>query len=106
MPNVIRVDAQGQIEHGSVHIWDLATARSRRADAIRGRGRATRIGDLLVGDPQSFEEYPPAAFQRTQPATVGRVPLRENFIQGGLIRAASMLQKFQPGDRVMIVIVP
>lgn len=53
----------------------------------------------------SWEEYPFAATSAARAGfLVDRVPLRENRIQGGCIRAASMVQAIQPGDPVTCVI--
>jgi len=101
MPMIADVDRRGVAEYGAALRWDPAGGPVRRQAALRGRGAAgpVRVGGASVRG--SWEEYP---FASTSAARTGflvdRVPLRENWIQGGFIRAASMVQGFHPGDAV------
>lgn len=62
------------------------------------------VGTTMVRG--SWEEYPFAATSAARAGfVVDRVPLRENWIQGGFIRAAGMVQGFHPGDSVGCYIV-
>ncbi len=107
MPMIARVDTIGMAEYGDLLQWDPLNAASRRRAAIASRGRAGQTPDAsgaLV--PGSWEEYPFAATRglARQGSHVDRVPLFENWIQGGFIRAADMAQGFVAGDRILCVI--
>jgi hypothetical protein len=101
MPMIAEVDRRGMAQFGASLRWDPANGPSRRQAALRGRAPAgeVRVGTSLVRG--SWEEYP---FASTSAARAGflvdRVPLRENWIQGGFIRAASIVQSFRDGDAV------
>ncbi|MBR0666304.1 hypothetical protein GXW71_18225 [Roseomonas hellenica] len=108
MPMIAQVDAVGMEIYGDILQWDPDGAGSRRSSAMRGRSGA---GDIKLLDGTSvrgsWEEYPFAVTQvpgRTG-AHVDRVPLRENWIQGGFIRAAAMAQGFQRGMTIRCFIV-
>lgn len=108
MPMIAQVDAAGMDTFGSVLEWDPDGAGSRRGAAMRGRSAAGAIqlpdGTSVRG---SWEEYPFAVTRvpGMEGAYVDRVPLRENWIQGGFIRAASMAQNFERGMTVHCFIV-
>jgi hypothetical protein len=101
MPMIAEVDGRGLAQFGASLRWDPANGPSRRQAALRGREPAGQIcvGTSLVRG--SWEEYP---FASTSAARAGflvdRVPLRENWIQGGFIGAASIVQAFREGDAV------
>jgi hypothetical protein len=108
MPMVAQVDAAGMEIYGNILQWDPAGAGARRGAAMRGRSSAAKVlmadGSYVRG---SWEEYPFAVTQAPgmAGAHVGLVPLRENWIQGGFIRAAAIVQGFAPGDTVRCFIV-
>jgi hypothetical protein len=100
MPNIARVDAEGQKKYGSILTWAPEAAKSNRS-AIRPDVSTLR------GPGFSIEEYPYASTREGGDRSrvhLGTVPSVENWIQGGFIRAASMLQNFEPGDRIEVVI--
>lgn len=102
MPIIATVDTVGMQQFGNTLTWDPANGPSRRATAISGRGPAGPFaytnGNTVRG---SWEEYPFAVTQGPTPGThVDRAPLRENWIQGGFIRAAAIVQAFRPGETV------
>ena len=105
MPMIAVVDLQGIALHGRVLTWDPAGAPARRRAAISGRGPAGPItladGTTVRG---SWEEYPFAVTRGPRPirAHTDRVPLIENWIQGGFITAANREQTFIPGDTVHV----
>ncbi|HEY4252158.1 MAG TPA: NucA/NucB deoxyribonuclease domain-containing protein [Roseomonas sp.] len=105
MPTVAAVDTIGIGMFGNALIWSPAGAPARRRAAISSKGRAAPFGNFLG----SWEEYPFAVtVSATAPggqAYVDRVPLSENWIQGGFIRAAAMVQGFVNGDKVDCYIV-
>jgi hypothetical protein len=101
MPLIADIDAEGIRRHGRILQWDPANARSRRRMATGRLGRVGLIPDMnrrLV--PGSWEEYPFAATVSVQgPGSyVDKAPLHENWIQGGFIRAASIVQNFSQND--------
>lgn len=103
MPMVAAVDAVGMGTYGNTLTWDPANKATRRYQAIGNLGRAGAIvytnGNTVRG---SWEEYPFASTLAPLPgAHVDRVPLRENWIQGGFIRAAAVVQRFRPSDTVL-----
>lgn len=103
MPTVGQVDMIGITQFGNSLTWDPAGAKWRRALAMRGRGTAGPLilpnGTSLRG---SWEEYPFAATYAPKPgAYVDRVPLREQWIQGGFITAAAIVQAFRVNDNVL-----
>ena len=101
MPMIAEVDRRGMAQFGASLRWDPANGPTRRQAALRGRPPAgqVRVGTSLVRG--SWEEYPFAATSAARTGfLVDRVPLRENWIQGGFIRAASMVQAFRGGDAV------
>lgn len=106
MPMIAAVDRRGMAEFGANLRWDPANGQTRRQAALRGRPPA---GQVMVGTTMvrgSWEEYPFAATSAARAGfVVDRVPLRENWIQGGFIRAAGMVQGFHPGDSVGCYIV-
>jgi len=112
MPTVAAVDADGMMVHGDTLTWDPAGSRGRRQAATGGLGRAgiipwraTGAGPSVFNTIGSWEEYPYASTaQGGAGSHVGAVPLMENWIQGGFIRAASMVQGFRPGDTIKVVI--
>lgn len=102
MPMIAMVDTVGMERYGNVLKWDPANKAIRRQRATAGRPPAGPIvytnGNTVRG---SWEEYPFASTLAPTPgAHVDRAPLRENWIQGGFIRAASMVQGFQHGETV------
>lgn len=102
MPMVAAVDAVGMATYGNVLQWDPANKAARRYKATRGLPPAGPIayqdGSTLRG---SWEEYPFASTWSSIPgAHIDRVPLRENWIQGGFIRAAASVQGFEAGETV------
>lgn len=106
MPTVAQLDAQGITQFGNSLTWDPAGANERRYKAIGNRGSAGFIflasGARVRG---SWEEYPFAVtYAPTPGAVVDVVPLREQWIQGGFIRAADMVQAFRPSDNVLCYI--
>jgi hypothetical protein len=103
LPTVSQVDMIGITQFGNSLTWDPAGAKTRRAQAMRGRGTAGPIvvpnGGSLRG---SWEEYPFAVTYAPKPgAYVDRVPLREQWIQGGFITAAAIVQAFRVNDNVL-----
>ena len=106
MPIIASVDAYGMGIYGNTLTWDPANKTIRRRDALSGLKAAGNFvyvnGDTVRG---SWEEYPFASTRGPRPGShVDRVPLRENWIQGGFIRAASMVQFFKHGDSVLVFI--
>jgi hypothetical protein len=106
MPNIAQVDSIGIEMFGYSLTWDPAGAKARRAQALRGRGTA---GPIIVPGRSwlrgSWEEYPFASTYAPKPgAYVSRVPLREQWIQGGFITAAAIVQLFQVNDNVLCYI--
>ena len=105
MPTVATVDAIGIGMFGNALTWSPAGAPARRRAAISSKGRAAPFGVF----PGSWEEYPfavtTAATAPGGQAYVDRVPLSENWIQGGFIRAAAIVQSFMSGDKVDCYIV-
>ncbi len=102
MPMIAAVDTVGMEKYGRVLQWDPANKTARRLGATRGLPPAGPIqymdGTSVRG---SWEEYPFASTLSQIPGShVDRAPLRENWIQGGFIRAAAMLQGFKSGDTV------
>lgn len=103
MPVVAGVDLRGIERLGNILQWEPAGANARRRGATAGRGSAGVYhysdGTFVRG---SWEEYPFAVTTSliAGPAQVEQVPLRENWVQGGFIRAASLSQGFVPGDTV------
>ena len=103
MPAIALVDTYGVSRHGNVLRWDPVNATSRRQAVMRGRARAGTItgpsGQQVRG---SWEEYPFATTVGlgAPGVHVDRVPLQENWIQGGFINAARVTQNFVPGDVV------
>ncbi len=101
MPMIADVDRRGMAQFGASLRWDPANGPLRRQAALRGRAPAgqLRVGTSLVRG--SWEEYPFASTSAAREGfLVDRVPLRENWIQGGFIRAASIVQAFRDGDAV------
>src|SRR5258708_6478044 len=103
MPTVAQVDMIGITQFSNSLTWDPAGAKGRRTQAMRGRGTAGPLilpnGTSLRG---SWEEYPFAATYAAKPgAYVDRVPLREQWIQGGFITAAAIVQAFRVNDNVL-----
>ena len=108
MPNIARVDAAGIAELENALTWDPANARRRRRERTRGMGSANLAVRPGMPRPLSWEEYPFAAtYIPANPASaiVDAVPLYENWVQGGFIRAAAMIQDFEPGNTVYVFIV-
>jgi len=106
MPTVAAIDAVGMREYGNVLTWDPAGAAARRRQAIALLGSAGSVsmndGTRLRG---SWEEYPFAVTFAPRPGSyVARAPLRENWIQGGFIRAAAIVQDFQVNDTLLCFI--
>jgi hypothetical protein len=106
MPVIAAVDTVGIEHYGNILTWDPSGGPARRAAATNGRGSAGPFtytnGNVVRG---SWEEYPFAVTRGPRPgAHVDRVPLRENWIQGGFIRAAAMVQQFRPEDTVYVYI--
>ena len=104
MPAVASVDTQGIMKYTNRLIWDPANKASRRYAATNRLGRA---GNFVYQNGQSvrgsWEEYPFASTRKVSTVAgvhTGAVPLRENWIQGGFIRAAAMVQNFMPNDPV------
>ena len=106
MPVIAAVDTIGMEQYVNVVTWDPANGPSRRTAVTSGRGPAGPFtysnGNVVRG---SWEEYPFAATRGPiAGAYVDRAPLRENWIQGGFIRAAAMVQSFTPGDTIFVYI--
>ena len=104
MPRIAEVDSIGIEIHGEHLVWDPMGAAVRRRQATSGRqpARAFRTPD---GPRLSWEEYPFAATRGLAPGVyIDLAPLRENWIQGGFIRAAAMLQNFRPNDSVRAIV--
>lgn len=108
MPAVAAVDAQGINKYTNQLIWDPVNSSKRRYLATSSLGRA---GNYVYQNGQSvrgsWEEYPFAVTNKVIPLEgthTGVVPLRENWIQGGFIRAASIFQLFKPGDPISVFI--
>jgi hypothetical protein len=106
MPTVAQVDSLGITQFGNSLTWDPAGANQRRYQAVGKRGSAGIIflanGTRVRG---SWEEYPFAVTYAPIPgAVVDLVPLREQWIQGGFIRAADIVQAFKPSDNVLCYI--
>lgn len=103
MPMVAQVDALGIGRFGNQLIYDRAGRHTRRRAATAGKGPAglmtLRSGVVVPG---SWEEYPFAVtYAQGQPgAQIGRVPLTENWSQGGLIAAAKYYQSITDGETV------
>ena len=112
MPEVAKVDLKGAAIHGRDFTWLPTGARARRQAAIRGRGPAGpipaqpgpfTIAGMTLG---SWEEYPFACLaEGGAGAHVDKVPLWENWRQGGFIRAAAMIQGFTPNTPVGVYVV-
>ena len=106
MPMIAAVDLRGMAEFGASLRWNPTGKNARRQAAMRGRPPA---GPILVGSDLvrgSWEEYPFAStYAARAGAHVERVPLRENWVQGGFIRAASMVQRFQEHEAVTCFII-
>lgn len=106
MPVIAAIDTIGMEQFGNVLTWDPAGGSARRTLAMVGRGLAGAFtynnGNIVRG---SWEEYPFAVTRGPIPgAYVDRAPLRENWIQGGFIRAAAIVQQFKPGDTIFVYI--
>ncbi len=106
MPTVAAIDAVGIGQYGNILTWDPAGAAARRRQAITKLGAAGMVsmsdGTRLRG---SWEEYPFAVTLAPRPGSwVDRAPLRENWIQGGFIRAAAIVQDFHPNDILLCYI--
>lgn len=108
MPMIAQVDAAGMTRFGNQLTYDRAGRRARRRAATAGRGF---VGPMRIGSgvivPGSWEEYPFAVtYAPNRPgAHVGRVPLTENWSQGGLIAAAKFSQSIVDGDAVVAHVV-
>ncbi|MFT3831347.1 MAG: NucA/NucB deoxyribonuclease domain-containing protein [Opitutaceae bacterium] len=78
---------------------DPNTARANRARAIAGLGSA--------GFAMSWDEYPFAStVQGGIGASVRKVPLHENLVQGGVIGASYTIQGITPGEQFWVVVIP
>lgn len=103
MPMIAAVDTVGIQNHGNVLRWDPENKVTRRRQTTSGLPPAGPIaysnGNTVRG---SWEEYPFASTLGlgVPGVHVDRAPLRENWIQGGFIRAAAMVQRFSVGDTV------
>ena len=103
MPMIAQVDLIGMQRFGNQLVYDRAGRRVRRRAATAGRGF---VGPMNLGAgvivPGSWEEYPFAVtYAPGRPgAHVGRVPLSENWSQGGLIAAAKYYQFIRDGETV------
>ena len=112
MPEIARVDERGMAIHGQAFTWSPEGAAARRRAATSGRGPAGLIRanpsvppflPLTIG---SWEEYPFASLSEGGAgAHVDKVPISENWRQGGFIRAAAMIQRFTPSNPVSVHIV-
>jgi len=81
-----------------------AQARLNRAAALRGIPPA---GVSPSGVRYSLDEYPFASSaQGGAGASVAAVPLRENFIQGGIIAASYMLERINVNDNYLVIVIP
>nr|WP_259795264.1 NucA/NucB deoxyribonuclease domain-containing protein [Aliiroseovarius crassostreae] len=101
--------------HGNVLTWDPRGTLDGQNSAARRRaalsGQSYPVGSYVTLDnqlrPSSYEEYPFAAtLQGGAGAHVEKVPLWQQFVQGGLIRGACAVQNCQAGDTVHVYIVP
>ena len=94
MTFIARVDAAGIAQLGRALTWDPANARRPLRERTRGMGSANLQTLAGAQRPLSWEEYPFAATYipgHPTAAVVEAVPLYENWVQGGFIRAASMM---------------
>ena len=104
MPRIAEVDRIGIEMYGDHLVWDPMGAAPRRRQATAGRPPA-RTFTTPNGPRLSWEEYPFAVTRGPIPGVyVDLAPLRENWIQGGFIRAAAMLQNFQPNTTVRAIV--
>lgn len=108
MPMIAQVDTVGMARFGQQLVYDRAGRLTRRRAATAGRGRA---GWIALGNgvsvPGSWEEYPFAVtYAPGRPGShIGRVPLAENWSQGGLIAAAKLIQNIVDGNQVHAYVV-
>lgn len=104
MPMIAQVDYSGMAIYGQQLIYDRPGRLRRRRAALGGRGPAGMMSlSNGVRVPGSWEEYPFAVTYsqlRRGGSHVGRVPLTENWSQGGLIAAAKFAQRIVDGDQV------
>ncbi|UWP94038.1 hypothetical protein K3X13_15275 (plasmid) [Aliiroseovarius crassostreae] len=116
IPDIAAADARGMADgHGNVLTWDPRGTLDGQNSAARRRaalsGQSYPVGSYVTLDnqlrPSSYEEYPFAAtLQGGAGAHVEKVPLWQQFVQGGLIRGACAVQNCQAGDTVHVYIVP
>lgn len=103
LPMIAAVDTIGMQRYGNQLVYDRAGRAQRRRNAMTGRPRAGMLrlpsGVTTVG---SWEEYPFAVtYAPGKPgAHLGRVPIIENWTQGGLISAAKYSQQIVDGNQV------
>lgn len=108
MPMIAQVNEAGMQRFGKQLIYDRVGRRSRRRVATAGRGF---VGPMRLSSgmivPGSWEESPFAVtYVPGRPAAhVGRVPLTENWSQGGLTAAAKLYQNIQDGHQVVAHVV-
>ena len=103
MPTVAQVDMIGITQFSNSLTWEPdrreGASGARVAWAWDRRPLILPNGTSLRG---SWEEYPFAATYAAKPgAYVDRVPLREQWIQGGFITAAAIVQAFRVNDSVL-----
>jgi len=101
LPTVAQHVGTAQLVHGmTLTRANLRQGAKNRYQVLKGKGSA--------GPSRSWDEYPFfSSAQGGKPnASVMPVPKEENWLQGGIIAGAYLLEKIQPGDDYVVIVTP